>query len=286
MKYKIIADSCCDTTRKIREELDLELVPLRIFLSQGKEYIDTLDLDITSMLDDMKLSQSVKTTCPSIDDYLKFMYKYDNIFVITLANFLSGSCSAAIAARDIVLEEFPEKKIHVFDSLNASAGELNLVLYIDSLIKENLSFEEIIEKADRYLDSLATIFVLEDIGNMIKNGRINKITGMVATLLNIYPVLYKLKVKEIHMAAKVRGLNHAFERMIELIAKWTAELQEKSINVTLSHCEALSRAETLREKILISCKAVLDVIITPTSGLSSVYANRGGIIVSFQTVPV
>lgn len=285
MEYKIIADSCCDTTGEIREKLKLELVPLKIMLSSDIEYIDTLDLDITDMIDNMKLSSSVKTTCPSIEDYCSFMYKYDNLFVVTLASFLSGSYNAAVAARDLVLEEFPNKQIHVFDSLNACSGELNLVLYINELIKRGYSFKETVNLTQEYIVGLTTLFVLEDLGNMIKNGRMSKITERVASILNIYPVLGNHECNEIKMISKVRGLNNAHERMIELLSKWTENLPDKSISVTMSHCEVAARAEAIKENILFSCKAVNNVIMVPTGGLSAVYANRGGIIISFQILP-
>ena len=284
MEYKIIADSCCDSSVMIREDINLELVPLKILFSHNKEYTDTLDLDIDGMLDDMKYSASVNTACPSVEDYAQYMYKYDNLFVVTLGSFLSGSYNAAAAARDIVLREHPDKQIYVFDSLNASAGELNIVLFINRLVSKGYSFEQIVKRTETYISTLATFFVLEDLTNMIKNGRMSRIAEKVATLFGIHPVLYKFDVKEIRLAAKVRGLQHAFERIVEYIEKWTNELLEKSVDVILSHCEAEARAELIKERILFTCKAIHDVIVVPTSGLSAVYANRGGIIISFQTV--
>jgi len=283
LKFKVIADSCCDTTDKIRQDLELELVPLKILLAQDIEYLDSLDLDVSAMIDEMNQSASVKTACPSIEDYVEYMHRYDNLFIVTIAHFLSGSYNAAIAARELVLEEFPDKTIHVFDSLNASAGELNIVLFINSLISKGLSFEEIIVETNTYINSLVTLFVLEDLSNMIKNGRMSRITERVASILNIYPVLGKRDTNEIRMMAKVRGLSNAFDRMTESVSRWTEELPAESIIVTLSHCDAAVRAATIKENILMSCSAAKDVIIVPTSGVSSVYANRGGIVVSFQT---
>lgn len=289
MPYKIIADSGCDTTPEIREELELIIVPLNITLTSGKEqkeYTDTPDLDITAMLDDMKQSVSMKTSCPSVSDYAEHMYEYDECFIITIAGFLSGSYNSAVVARDMVLEEFPDKKIYVFDSLNASAGELRLTLYVHELITAGYSFEEIIDKTEHFIDNMATVLVLEDLGNLIKNGRMSKMAERVASLLNIYPVLYKRKFHEIRMAAKVRGLNGALSRMIEYIDEWTENKQERSLTLTLSHCEARSRALAVRKHILEKCRAVNEVVITPVSGLSAVYANRGGIVISFEADPV
>ncbi len=251
--------------------------------SNGHEFVDTLDLDIQSMLDEMQQSSSLKTNCPSISDYAKFMYDQDECFVITLASFLSGSYNSAVAARDMVLEEFPSKKIHIFDSLNASAGELLLALYIHELDEAGCSFDEIREKGEAYLQNIATIFVLEDLGNLIKNGRISKIAERVATILSIYPVLYKRKAKEIKIACKVRGHGNALNRMVEYISEWTKGKPQKSLTMTMSHCEASERAKSIKTRILETCEAIKDVIIVPVSGLSAVYANRGGIILSFES---
>ena len=278
---KLIADSCCDTTEQMREDLELTLAPLTIMLADGTTFEDTLELDIPEMLTQMKKSDSVKTNCPSIEEYAKYMYRHDECLVVTIASFLSGSYNSASAARDMVLDEFPNKKIHVFDSLNACAGETRLVLYIRQLIDEGLSFEEIVEKTDSFIDRLCTMFVLEDLGNMIKNGRLSKLSGRIASVLNIYPILYKRKVGEIKMIAKVRGLKNALDRMVGYIKEWTKQASPQSVLLTLSHCEALQRAEEVKAKILSSCPAIREVIVSPTGGLSTVYANRGGIIVAF-----
>ena len=286
MAFKLIADSCCDTTAEIREELDLDIVPLRIILASGTEYIDTVDLNVDELLTNMHKSPGVKTACPSIDDYAQLMYKYDECFLITLADFLSGSYNAAVTAKNLVTEEYPNKKIHVFNSLNACAGELKTVLFIHSLIKEGLSFEEIIRRGELFIENLATVFVLEDLSNLIKSGRMSKLTEKVASFLGIFPVLYKLRIREIRMGAKVRGHHNALNKMVKYIVEWTKRLPEKSITIVLSNCEAPHHAETVKNNILSSCPAVSEVLVVPSSGLSSVYANRGGIVISFETALV
>lgn len=282
MAIKLIVDSCCDTTAEIRDDLNLAIAPLKIQLSSGKEFEDTLDLDIHEMLDEMKESSSVKTNCPSVTDYAKYMYDNDECFVITLASFLSGSYNSAVAARDMVLEEHPDKKIYVFDSLSASAGELRILLYIKELIDDGLAFEEIIPKVESYIDRMCTMFVLEDLGNMIKNGRMSRLAERLAVILNIHPVLYKRRIREIKMAAKVRGLQNAMKKMVNLACEWMETKKPKSLVMTLSHCEVPERAQSLKEYILDVCPAIKDVVIAPTSGLSAVYANRGGIVLAFE----
>ena len=282
MSFKIIVDSVCDTTPEIRERLNLTVVPLGIKLSSGREYIDDLELDIHSMIEDMHKSSDVKTNCPSVIDYAKHMYQHDECFVVTAAGFISGSFNSAVAARDLVLEEFPDKKIHIFDSLSASAGELRFALYIGELVESGCTFEEIVAKGELFAENMATIFVLENLENLIKNGRMSRLAERVASILGIYPVLFKRKVREIRMGAKVRGLKNAFERMIVYISEWTKNKASRSLVLTLSHCEAAERAEKMKERILETCDAIKEVIIAPASGVSSVYANSGGIVVGFE----
>ncbi|NLL91890.1 MAG: DegV family protein [Ruminococcaceae bacterium] len=278
---KIIVDSCCDTTEEMRDEIDLLIAPLKISLSDGYEVVDSLDLDIENLLNRMQKSKWLKTNCPSVEDYYSLMERCDECIVITLADFLSGSYNSACAAREMIIENYPDKKVYVLNSQSVASGETLLALYIDKLIKEGMSFEDITTKAEIFAEKMCTVFVLEDLGNMVRNGRIDKVTEKIISLLNIYPILYKFKSKEIKVAAKVRGLKNSLNRMTNLIGEWTSPIKPKSIILTMSQCCCFERAVELKDRILSECNAIKDVIISATSGLSSVYASRGGIVIAF-----
>lgn len=282
MNLKIIADSCCDTTEDLRKELDIELVPLTILPPGGGEIIDDLALDTERLISIMAASaEPVRTACPSVGDYAKRMEKYEECVVITLSAKLSGSYNSARIARELVLEKHPHKKIAVFNSKTAAAGELSIALFVDTLKHCDASFEEIVEKTNNFISRMKTLFVLENVSNLVKNGRMSKVKGVIASVMSIHPVLSddgNGDIKSLHI---VRGLKNALNKMVDSIKELTENRAEKSAVLTLSYCNCHERALQLKEDILEKCKAIKTVVITPTAGISTVYANDGGIVVAF-----
>ena len=280
---KIIADSCCDTTPKLREKLDITLVPLHIHFSGGLCYTDTLDLDPNVILEEMARDKdAVRTSCPAVEAYAQEMEKHEACIVITLSSKLSGSYNSARLARNQVLQKHPEKRIHVLDSCSASAGELLLALQIDAFRREGLSFDEIVTGINVFRKRMDTLFVLEDLGNFIKSGRIPKLAGFAASALSLCPIMSDDGAGSIKAVAKVRGMRNSLKRLVDEVAARTAGLTACSVPLTLCYCNCAERANELALEIMRRCHAVREVILAPTHGLSTVYANSGGVILAFQ----
>ncbi|NLB80024.1 MAG: DegV family protein [Clostridiaceae bacterium] len=279
MKFNIIADSGCDLTPKIREEIDI--APLKITFDGDKNFVDDEHLDRDKLIASMKKSlESPNTACPSPNDFADLMKKHDKSFIVTISSRLSGSFNAARIARDMTLEENANKEIHVFDSKSASAGELRIVLFIKELIEKEYSFDEVIAKTTSFIDSMRTLFVLESLDNLVKKGRVSKAVGIVASVLSVRPVMCA-DDGEIKMLEKVRGTKKAMSRIVEHVRNYTSEAATNSMELVISHCNCLERAESIKNDILEKCKAIKNVILVQTNGLSTVYANVGGIVVAF-----
>ena len=282
MSIQLIADSCCDTTPELQQKLGLVKAPLKINIAGGRTYIDDGSVDIPSLIADMKASKAATSSaCPSPEEFAEWMRPCDECFVITLSSKLSGSYNAARVAMDMVLETNPEKKIHVFDSKSAAAGELQIALFLRERIDAGDSFEEIIPQAEAYIAGMRTLFVLEDLGNFVKNGRLNKVTGIVASILSLCPIMSDDGRGEVKMAAKARGVRNALARLVDLVAEQTADRAKKSLTLVLAYCNCPERAAELKKSFLNKCAALREVLLVPTGALSTVYANDGGVIVAF-----
>ena len=282
MSIQLIADSCCDTTPELQQKLGLVKAPLKINIAGGRTYIDDGSVDIPSLIADMKASKAATSSaCPSPEEFAEWMRPCDECFVITLSSKLGGSYTAARVALDMVLEPNPEKKIHVFDSKSAAAGELQIALFLRERIDAGDSFEEIIPQAEAYIAGMRTLFVLEDLGNFVKNGRLNKVTGIVASILSLCPIMSDDGHGEVKMAAKARGVRNALARLVDLVAEQTADRAKKSLTLVLAYCNCPERAAELKKSFLNKCAALREVLLVPTGALSTVYANDGGVIVAF-----
>lgn len=281
-KIGLIVDSGCDLPEDIREKTGAALVPLEVSIEQGNRYIDDGAVDILALLNDMKRSAlGVKSACPSVEDFAERMRAYDEAFVITLSSNLSGSYAAARLAADMVMEEYPEKKIYVFDSKSASAGEVALLLYLWERIESGLSFDEIIPQAEERILRTRTLFVLKDLTNLIKNGRMGKLPGLICSALSILPIMGDDGDGKIKLLSKVRGLKQSHARLVDMIKKQTAGAEQNTLQLVLGYCNCQEQAAKIKEKVLEQCAAIRDVIMVPTGAIASMYANDGGIVVAF-----
>lgn len=272
---RIIADSSCELSDKLKEELDIKLVPFNIDIEE-KSYRDDENLDINELLTSMRESENVpKTACPSPQDFLDAIGNASTSFIVTISSKLSGTYNSAMLAKNIAEEE--NKSVHVFDSLSAVCGETLVSMKINELIKDKLERSEIINKVEEYIKEMKTFFLLESLDNLIKAGRMSKFVGGVANALNIKPVMGS-DDGEIKLYKKVRGSKRAFNSLIDIIEEYGHKLEDKVIGV--AHCNALDKAIKFKDEVLKKYN-FKDVVIVNMKGLSSVYANEGGLVIAF-----
>lgn len=281
MQMQIIADTSCDLTPALANLLQVQLVSFRLNIG-ARTFVDDEKLDQKELLAAMKAHNGPATTaCPSPEDFAERMRACESCFIITISSKLSGCYNAAMVARDMVLEECPDKKIHVFDSESATSGETRIAMLLREYIDAGMAYEEIVTQVSSFIATMHTRFVLEDLSNLVKNGRISKAAGLVGTMLNLRPIMADNGHGEIVALEKVRGTQNAMRRLVELIAEATRDTVASSLTMVISHCNCLERAMELKKEILAKCAAFHEIILVPTGGLSSVYANNGGVVLAF-----
>ena len=278
MSYKIVVDSCCELPQKFLEDDRFERVPLG--LEVGDYLIwDDEDFDQAEFLKRVAAyPKCPKSSCPSPERFMEACHaNAEHIYVVTLSSKLSGSYNSARLGKNLYLEKYGEKQIHVLDSESASGGETQLALKLMELEESGkYCFEEIVEQIERYRDSVQTYFVLDNLETLRKNGRLSGVKALVASTLSIKPVMGAAK-GEIIQRSKTIGIKKALGRLSELAAAEVEHPEERRLIIT--HCNAPERAE--QEKSLILGKVSFkECIIMDTRGISSMYANDGGVIVT------
>ncbi|WP_326906733.1 DegV family protein [Sedimentibacter sp. MB31-C6] len=274
MDNNLITDSCVDFNDDTE---NTQRVPFKILIDED-EIVDE-DLNIIDLIAKMKSSHNhIKTACPSPDDFIKRFKENKNNFVVTISSQLSGSYNSAMLAVEIMKEKFPESFIHVFDSKTASAGETLIALKVKQLIEEKLSTLDIIENTNKYISKLRTLFVLNSLDNLAKNGRITNFKAILANILHIVPIMGEDGQGKIVLKEQVRGKKKAFSRMIEMIGEYNINFEETILAIT--HVNCLEKAERLRDEIKAKYP-FKDIKIFRAGGLSTVYADDGGIVIAF-----
>lgn len=275
---RIVADSSCDLNEELKERLKLTHVPLTITLGDV-HYRDDENLDVSKMLDDIEKSpEGPKSTCPSPQDFIEAFKEKGSVFVVTMTAALSGTYNSARLAKDLFIQEHSDKFIHIFNSKGSSVRETLIAIKIKELIDEKLSENEIVEKVNQYIENQKYFFQLGNLDTMIKNGRITKLKGMLANVLNIKPILFANDNGEVELYANIRSEKKSIRTFVDLIGEHCEDISEKILGI--SHCEALEKAEALK-KAIEEKYSFKEIVIVPTRGLSSTYMNRGGITISF-----
>lgn len=278
----ILADSCCDLSPELLKKTQARVAPLTITIDDT-HYVDDGTVDIPPYLAAMKASKNpVRSACPSPDLYAEDIKAADgDCFIITLSSKLSGSHNAAVLGVQLAEEDMPEKKVHVFDSESASAGETYLALMIHDLIAAGKSFEQIVETVEAKIRSMHTLFVLDSLDNLVKNGRISKTVALLANVLSIRLLMSDDGHGAIKNISKARGIKGALTQMVETCRKHTEGLAAASQRLVISYCNCPERARQVRDMIREKCPAIGEIVMTPTSALSSMYANDGGVVIAY-----
>ena len=276
---KIIVDSCCDSDDFILSKAGMELhyIPFSLLLDD-EHVIDDESFEINGYIEKMRKAASVKTAAPSPELYLNAMRHDGDSFVICISSPLSASYANAMIAKDMYEEEGGTGKVHVFDSRSASAGPILIALKINELAKAGVSFGEITETVQKYIDSMSTYFVLERYDNLVKNGRISATVAKVASMLNVRPVCAEVDGK-LAMVDKAMGTNKAIAKIVKRVTE-DKKVKFEERTLAIGHVRCKEKAEQFRDEVLKHAK-FKDVVIVPSRGLCTTYADDGGVIVSY-----
>ena len=277
MSYKIIIDSCGELTEEMKKSGTFETASLQIDVD-GHHIIDDETFDQADFLKRIRESDECpKSSCPSPERYMEeYHCEAEHIYAVTLSAELSGSYNSAVLGKNLYEEEYGEKDIYVFNSRSASVGETLIGLKIAECEKKGLSFKDVIDTVEAYIEEQHTYFLLETLDILKKNGRLKGLKAVVATALNIKPVMGSTPDGNIQQLANTRGMKKGLVRMVEQIVADLKNPEEKIL--AISHCNCRERAEAVKNMLLEKAK-FKDIIIVDTAGISSMYAADGGVIV-------
>lgn len=277
--WLIVCDSCCEirTLRDPAPGVQFEVVPFKIRVAE-REFTDNSMLNVPEMMAAMDNYTGASTTaCPSPEEFAQAYLKADNVICMTISQQLSGSYNAACVARDMVLEECPEKNIAVIDLLSCS-GELAATAWkINEWIRQGLEMDEIVELAHEYGKETHLMFLLASFENLVKNGRVNRVVGFLAGKLNMRVLGRATDGGVIDFFFKTRGESRGLARVLEEIRQSGYHGQHP---VIISQCNNEEGARLLEHGVH-ELWPDAEVVILPCAGLTSFYAQDQGMIISY-----
>lgn len=278
MSYKIVVDSCGELLEDWKNDSRFESVALTLSVG-GVNIIDDETFDQADFLRRVaEAPECPKSACPSPERYMKaYDCEADHIYAVTLSAELSGSYNSAVLGKSLIQEEQPDKQIYVFNSRSASIGQSLIAMKIQECEEAGFTFEKVIETVEGYIADQNTFFVLDNLETLRKNGRLSKTKALVASALKIKPVMGATEEGNICQLDQARGMNKALVKMAQIIVEKTKDSEQKVL--AISHCNCRERAALLKNA-LEERMPMKKVIILDTAGVSSMYANDGGVIVA------
>ncbi|MDR1927460.1 MAG: DegV family EDD domain-containing protein [Oscillospiraceae bacterium] len=277
MEHKIVADSSCDLSPELKAKWGATTIPFTMTLGE-KDFRDDETLDLPSFMEEMKrCTGKIGSALPSPHLYKEAFEGGQISFGITISSKLSGSYSSAMLGKRLAEEE-SGAEVHIFDSLSASAGEVLVALKIHAMIELGFQKAKIIASVEAFIKEMKTYFVLENINNLLKNGRLNKVTGKLISVLGIKPIMGSDGEGNIALFSHGRGRKQILDKLVRTIAASGKNTENESLVIT--HCNNADLAATLADAIR-KRHQFKEILIFPTGGLSSVYADEKGVIMAF-----
>lgn len=278
MKWKIVTDTGSNIFEidNLPDDASFERVPMLLYLD-NEEIKDTPAIDRTNLIEKMKNSAKVGSACPSPGVYAEKFDGAENVIGFTITGTLSGSYGSALAGRDLILEENPNKNIFILDS-KSTAGEVDLLIRKTvELIREGKNFEELVAELKDYHKKTRVAYMFKSIENLVKNGRVNKFIGSVVDRLNIHVIGIRSDEGTIEMTSRARGEKRAIKAFIK-------DIIDNGFNgkrLEIAHVNN----EVLAEKIaaiMLEKYPEVDIKIRSTRGLCTMYTEAGGITVGYE----
>ena len=277
MTYRLICDSCTDLPPEVLQDPHITKVPLSIQVG-AETVVDDESFRQKELLQKMQAwPDAPKTACPSPSTYLERLIEDGDNYIVTLSAALSGSYNAAAQALAIYREEGGRANVHVFNSRSAVSGQAQIALLVRDLAGAGLPFAQVVEQAEAYISRMQTLFVLENLDNLRKNGRLTKVQALVTGALRVKLLCGATRGGEIERLGQGLSVRQTLARMVSRMA---ADPDHAGRRLIITHCNCPERAEHVRELVRQRCQFG-EILIAPAGGIATVYADDGGIVVAY-----
>lgn len=251
--YIITTDSNSDVRPEFIKEYEIPVIP-QYYAFGETVYGDELNMEPAEFYETMRKGELPKSMAnnPAViqEKFEAVLKEGKDILHIAFSSALSGSCNNVRMVAEELLEKYPERKILVFDSLNASLGEGVSVYRAVALKQAGKSMEEVYDILTEERDHVNVLFTVDDLHHLQRGGRVSKTTAVVGSLVNIKPILTVTSTGELLAAGTVRGRKKSLKT---LVSRMEAALDKENYGedrmVAIVHGDCIKEAEDVAEMV-------------------------------------
>ena len=253
MSIKIITDSSCDLGINFIEENNIELIQLLLNLD-GEIIKDDLgkSLGYREFYEKLRAGSMPSTSQINIytfeEKFKELLDKGYEILYIGLSSALSGTFNSANMARNNILEENPNAKIAVVDSISVSMGLGMLIKKACKMIEEGKMLEDIVQWIEENKNKVIHAILVDDLKHLKRGGRVSASTAAVGSILNIKPLLKLNNSGAVEVSEKIKGKKKGLKRLASIIKENAINIENEILYIM--HGDVLEEAQYLKEIIL------------------------------------
>ena len=251
-EYVITINSTSDLPKEWVWERKIPVVPLNCTIG-GNTYRDMYDLSADEFYGMLRAGEMAVTSQPSpqaaIDMLEPILKEGKDILHIAFSSALSGTYNSSRIAAEELMEDYPDRKIIVVDSLGASLGQ-GLLVYLAQEKKEHgEDMETVAIWAEEYRLHMVHLFTVNDLNHLYRGGRISRTTAEVGSMLNIKPVLHVDNAGKLTAIGKVRGRKKSLQELVKLMDEKIGSYHDTCHTIFISHGDCEEDANYVAEKV-------------------------------------
>ena len=278
MSYKIFTDSSANLPGDKLDRFNIEVIPFT-YEMDGKIYTaekNTDNFDAHGYYEMLRGKTVIKTSLINVQDFCDAMVpalkEGNDVMYVGISSGVSGTIQAAKVAGRLLSEEFPQRKIRIFDTLGAALGVGITVLKAGELMESGYSIDDTVIKLEAFRERLCQYFTVDDIMYLKRSGRISGLTAAVGTVLNIKPILCGDDEGRIISCGKVRGRKQAIEMLAEIYQKKVRGAENQIVAISHGDCE--EDAQRLAS-IICDIAKPKELLIMPHEPMTGVHVGPG-----------
>lgn len=251
--YVITTDSNSDVRPEFIKENGLTIIP-QYYAFGDTVYGDELNMPPHEFYETMRNGELPKSMAnnPAVirERFEALLKEGKDILHIAFSSALSGSCNNVVMTANELMEEYPERRIVVFDSLNASLGEGVSVYRAVELMKEGRTMDEIYDVLTEEREHVNVSFTVNDLNHLQRGGRVSKTTAVVGSLVNIKPILTVTSTGELKADGTVRGRKKSLKTLVtRMESALEPETYGKDRMVAVLHGDCIEEAQSVADMV-------------------------------------
>lgn len=246
--------STADLTKKHFEARNIRYVCFHYFLN-GKQYTDDLGqtMSAADFYKAMTDGADTSTSQVNVSEYLAYftslLSEGKDVLHIALSSGLSGSVQSARAAAEMALEQFPDRKLYVVDSLAASSGFGLLMDKLADLRDGGYTIDQLRDWVEANKKKLSHWFFSTDLTFFVKGGRVSKTAGVVGGMLNICPLMNVDHEGHLIVRKKVMGKKKVIHEIVARMTETAEGRLDYSGKCYISHSACYKDARAVADMV-------------------------------------